>query len=827
MVKRYKTGGKRSIFMEAVMVVEVLGQVWTRKHDDPAVPVQAAASRTVFLGGLTALQDLIELCAKRHPREKFHAAGSHWALSTAAISDHTFIETHDPNNIHPPMDRTLFDVVPDCLHENFIARLQNVDVKPYDNSHATVNEGMYPVCFETGKRVYQLYSELDDTGPLHSCSLAQLIATRTNNANLSYSGPWAFPTLGGAGGQTVFGALHTGTHGGDINLPPIAGAVVAMHLVADGGKHFWLERETLEKTGGVQLTDNTKLKALYGTAQFGGSSNFEIIRNDNLFNAVLISAGRFGVVYSVVAMAVRQYTLHEERRLMSWQETAPGLKDGIKDSLNDMASQLYTEVFPVGSKEIQKFLQIAICVSPNSNMQKNIVGVTKRWNVKEANFPQPPGRAWRVGNLITPMDQNGSAAVYAAAGNSHAYEPVPGKPGQANFLSRACADGNFMVGVMKEVIQEIDDFVNSGGAVVGAALGGAAVAGVVAVGGGGLLALLAALAIILIVLVALVAAIIALTTTRFPQVLDLMRNELLNRADPKERAAGVFIFQAIVNKTFADQQSDRTYDGISYAVMDGHDYLDLSCNLNVRSTEVFFDATSPRLVAYIDRLLAFEKDQQVRFGRATAGYISLRFTGPSPGLIGQQKWPVTCAVEVSGLADTNGSTQMVMQAIDLALDPNFGGVLHWGQQNDANQDDIELSFGDVPGELPGNLTNWRAALSKLTENGMRDGFSSAFTRQTGLEVVAPKLGTFEVSVDTTTRTMSLTWDCVRNPPQTSIEIEMTRPDGIVNQLNANSLQDRLKINVTVLGNYDFRLKLSTRSNGQTRSIETNASVFVS
>ena len=57
----------------------------------------------------------------------------------------------------------------------------------------------------------------------------------------AYSGPWGFMTLGGAGGQTVFGALTTGTHGGDFRQRPISDAVVALHLVTDGGDHFWIE----------------------------------------------------------------------------------------------------------------------------------------------------------------------------------------------------------------------------------------------------------------------------------------------------------------------------------------------------------------------------------------------------------------------------------------------------------------------------------------------------------------------------------------------------------------------------------------------------------
>ena len=92
---------------------EVVGQAWRRKHDDPATPVVPSAPRTVYP---RSLEELIEICSTRTPLEKIHAAGSHWALSEAAVSDSVFVETHDPNNMHQAMGRTLYDVVPPCLN---------------------------------------------------------------------------------------------------------------------------------------------------------------------------------------------------------------------------------------------------------------------------------------------------------------------------------------------------------------------------------------------------------------------------------------------------------------------------------------------------------------------------------------------------------------------------------------------------------------------------------------------------------------------------------------------------------------------------------------
>jgi hypothetical protein len=167
--------------------------------------------------------------------------------------------------------------------------------------------------------------------------------------------------------------------------------------------------------------------------------------------------------------------------------------------------------------------------------------------------------------------------------------------------------------------------------------------------------------------------------------------------------------------------------------MDGHDYFDRSCNVNVDSIEVFFDATDPMLIAYVDALLAFEISQEVQLGRAFVGYISLRFTGATSALIGQQRFPVSCAVEVAGLRDVDGVTELIDFAILLALDRNFQGILHWGQRNTSQRFQIEERFGATPGDPIGNLGRWRQALNQITDNGRLDGFSSAFTRRTGLE----------------------------------------------------------------------------------------------
>lgn len=67
-------------------IPQMLFSPWVRKHDKPGVPLIPQAPSTIFP---QSLADLIEICRTRQPGQHLHAAGSHWALSTAAVSDHT------------------------------------------------------------------------------------------------------------------------------------------------------------------------------------------------------------------------------------------------------------------------------------------------------------------------------------------------------------------------------------------------------------------------------------------------------------------------------------------------------------------------------------------------------------------------------------------------------------------------------------------------------------------------------------------------------------------------------------------------------------------
>src|SRR5262245_31411270 len=124
-----------------------INQPWTREHDLSGTPYIPQAPTTLYP---TTLEELIDICRRRSPSQRLKAAGSHWALSDAAVSDHTFIETHHPRDAFRGMDSTLHEVVPRCLHDDLLDRMGSSQWPRITVVHV-----------EAGKRIYQLYAELD------------------------------------------------------------------------------------------------------------------------------------------------------------------------------------------------------------------------------------------------------------------------------------------------------------------------------------------------------------------------------------------------------------------------------------------------------------------------------------------------------------------------------------------------------------------------------------------------------------------------------------------------------------------------------------------
>ena len=110
-------------------------------------------------------------------------------------------------------------------------------------------------------------------------------------------------------------------------------------------------------------------------------------------------------------------------------------------------------------------------------------------------------------------------------------------------------------------------------------------------------------------------------------------------------------------------------------------------------------------------------------------------------------------------------------------------------------------------------------LSQLTDNGRLDGFSSDFTRRTGLEVVQPVIAAFAVSVAPTPADpfCTVAWTSGSNPAESTVSLEIHPPSGPVTLVPGLPLNGAHGFAAPGPGNYVVKLILSLDRNGVTRT----------
>jgi hypothetical protein len=123
---------------------------------------------------------------------------------------------------------------------------------------------------------------------------------------------------GGSPGATLAGALSTATHGGEFRWPLLVDCVRAVHLVGPGGEQWWIE-------GDVPVADQAKLQARYPAidpAHFIDSSWSAIagLSGQDVLDAVVVSMGSMGVVYSVVLQVFPQFGIRQVVHPTTWSK---------------------------------------------------------------------------------------------------------------------------------------------------------------------------------------------------------------------------------------------------------------------------------------------------------------------------------------------------------------------------------------------------------------------------------------------------------------------------------------------------------------------------
>lgn len=156
--------------------------------------------------------------------------------------------------------------------------------------------------------------------------------------NILFKDRLSLKASGSNNGQTLPGVISTGTHGSAFKFGATQDFVVGIHLITGPSKHVYLERESYPVV----------------KPSFPGMLGAELIRDDTLFNAALVSFGSFGIIHGLMIEARDLFLLHAFR---SFRKFDPALKKAIS-TLNFSDLELH-------KKPASKLYHFQVTFNPN------------------------------------------------------------------------------------------------------------------------------------------------------------------------------------------------------------------------------------------------------------------------------------------------------------------------------------------------------------------------------------------------------------------------------------------------------------------------------
>ena len=98
------------------------------------------------------------------------------------------------------------------------------------------------------------------------------------NRNLSLK------TSGASNGQTIAGVAATGAHGSAFDVGAVQDFILGLHIIVSPTRHIWLERAS-QPIASANLVNNL---------------GAELVQDDDLFHAALVSFGSFGIIHGIM-----------------------------------------------------------------------------------------------------------------------------------------------------------------------------------------------------------------------------------------------------------------------------------------------------------------------------------------------------------------------------------------------------------------------------------------------------------------------------------------------------------------------------------------------
>ena len=180
----------------------------------------------------------------------------------------------------------------------------------------------------------------------------------------------ALGILGGFDGQTIIGLAMTSTHGSSLNYGPISDSVVSLQIVGENGEVF-----QVEPSKGITNPDAFS-GVLEEKAKDGKNIPITLIQDDDSFNAILVSGGSMGIVYSAVLRAEPKFWIHEECTVLFWNEFKSGFLDKIFAHGKDCSKKLEE------SREDPYYYEFLVNPYEEEDGRHSVL-LTKRWKYTE------------------------------------------------------------------------------------------------------------------------------------------------------------------------------------------------------------------------------------------------------------------------------------------------------------------------------------------------------------------------------------------------------------------------------------------------------------
>lgn len=221
---------------------------WSNEHNNVNKQIlhrYQIYNTTGWKDGLAGIQEMLRQA--RSKMERVRSYGGKWSLSDVAVCN---------DNMHDTKPLTFYATL----------GKSTLNGNPLFNDPLPLEKRMY--YFQSGAQIVQINNVLEKNG-------------------------LSLPTTGASNGQTIAGAVSTGTHGSALKVGAMQDYVRALHIVTSEKEHYIIQPAS-------RTIVNKTLSDIFGAV---------LLTDDDLFYSALVSFGSFGIIHGIILETVSLFQL--------------------------------------------------------------------------------------------------------------------------------------------------------------------------------------------------------------------------------------------------------------------------------------------------------------------------------------------------------------------------------------------------------------------------------------------------------------------------------------------------------------------------------------